>query len=148
MSLDEVEVLDARGGTVRLRPGVLDADADYAFKNGQCLAMAYAIARDRGWGVAVATYYDDHVGSLVRHAWASGPDGAFYDVRGEHDPVIVEEELDPDEEIETYRPEEIDLALEDHRDGMNRQDVETAALFVPAVLERAKSGELDPDDLW
>lgn len=132
---EPVTVRDAYGMRVAVTPGQLDDDADYVLMNGQCVGLAVAIAQDRGWGVAVHTYTDQ---GLVKHAYAVDEDGTYWDVRGENDPAIVEEDMDPDDHLEHYRPDEVRFVLEETEDQgkVGVQNVELARSFVPAVFAR------------
>lgn len=122
-------VRTADGMRVAVTPGVLDDAAGHAFNNGQCLGLAVAVAEHNGWGVAVRTY--DEAG-LVAHAWAVSPDGRLHDVRGAHDEMSVEEELDGDDQIEHYRSDEIGMVLEDFEGRIGVQDMTLARSFAPA----------------
>lgn len=128
-----VTLTDARGLRVAVTPGQLDDEADYLFMNGQCVGMAVALAQSRGWGVVVHSYSDE---GLTKHAYAVAEDGTYWDVRGENDPVIVEEDMEPDDELEHYRPDEVRFVIDELEDEgrIGTQDVELARSFVPAVL--------------
>lgn len=143
---DPVVRTSAPGMSVSITPGVVDESADFLYKNGQCVALATAIAQDRGWGVAVATYSDE---GLVKHAWAVDESGALWDVDGSHDRAAIEEALDEDEEIEVYRPQEVALLAEELEGRIGQQDVPLARTFVPAVLsgEHASDQDFSPSPL-
>lgn len=122
----------ARGLSVKVTPGVVDENADLLYKNGQCVAMARAIAEERGWGVAVATYSEE---GLVKHAWAVDENGTFWDVQGENGRDLIEEEMDDDEEIAVYRSDELDSLEEDLEGKIGPQDVPLARTFVKNLLD-------------
>ncbi|MEJ7648185.1 MAG: hypothetical protein WKF57_03895 [Nakamurella sp.] len=92
-----VLVTDVMGDEYLLTPGVIDDDADYVFRNGQCLALAVAVSRRTGWPI-VLTCFDtperfelgpDHPPDLV-HATVRTPEGQLLDIRGPNDPDVRE----------------------------------------------------------
>lgn len=147
-------VRDARGMNVALTPGVLDDNARHLYKNGQCLALALALARSRpDTGISVLAYEADDGRTAVQHAWAVAPNGALVDVDGENDRVIVEEMLangefygagdDEYTEWHDYGPDELDLAAEETCDWIGPQRYDLAATFAPDVWE-----ELETSAQW
>lgn len=140
-----VKVRDARGMNVAVTPGVLDENAEHLYLNGQCLALATALAEDNGnWGVAVRLYDD---GALVAHAWAVDTDGTLHDVRGAHDEQAIAEELDEDEEIVHYLPSMVPLVHAELAEAIGPQDLGLAQSFVPAWHIRRDEDTVDAA-LW
>lgn len=43
--------LDTARGKVLVTPGVIDDDAEYAYTNGQCIALSLALAEATGWPI-------------------------------------------------------------------------------------------------
>ncbi|HEY8717224.1 hypothetical protein, partial [Pengzhenrongella sp.] len=90
------DVEDAWGRAVELTPRRLDENARWVYRNGQCLALAVAIATRQGWPVVahtMASSWDDHdepVTHELRHAYAQAPDGTLIDIYGECDPDAID----------------------------------------------------------
>lgn len=140
----------AHGDEVTVTPGVLDENADEAFMRGQCVALATAIAEDRGWGVAVH-WYD--YGKGVKHAYAVDENGDYWDVRGNNDPEAVREAVrEPhasDEMVQEYPPGSVQRVLE-HTQGAGKiryQDRSVAASFVAPLMEAHSAQEMAPGDV-
>lgn len=140
-----VEVYDSSGDPVEVTPGVLDDNADWVYRNGQCLALAVALSEHTGWPVHLRTFTDgddaDPAGTYLnlRHAYVQAPDGSLVDVRGEHDADIVEEEA-RDLDGDLCVPARIVPAtqaralLAEFAGFLEHQDTATAATFVEPVL--------------
>lgn len=145
---EPVEVYDSSGDPVEVIPGVIDDNADWVYRNGQCLALAVAAAEETGWPVHLRTFTDgdpaDPTGTYLnlRHAYLEAPDGTLIDIRGDHDPVIVEEET-RDFDGDLYAPPrtvpatEARALLEEFEGFLNDQDTQTAKSFVYPMLEQA-----------
>lgn len=142
-----VEVYDSSGDLCALTPGVIDDEADWVYRNGQCLALAVAISERTGWPVHLRTMIDgdpaDPAGTYpnLRHAYVQAPDGTLVDVRGEHDADIVEEEC-RDLDGDLYLPARVVPAaqaralLGEFEGFLFDQDLDAARMFVDPVLLR------------
>lgn len=140
-----VTLPDNENQPVRIRPGVLDADAEWLFRRGQCLALAVAISKRTGWSLHLRTFSDDDGVPWLRHAYVQAPDGALVDVNGINDADIVDEEcrdLDGDlaDAPRVIASEDADLLLEDYQGQLVPQNVRVAATFIDAVLDRYEHG--------
>lgn len=67
--------IDANGN------GVIDANAEYAFSQGQCHALALAIQKQTGWKAYIAGQDWD----AEMHVAVKTPDGRYLDIRGLHE---------------------------------------------------------------
>ncbi|MFE6966816.1 hypothetical protein ACFVAJ_17030 [Agromyces sp. NPDC057679] len=110
-------------------PGVLDDNAEFAFKNGHCVAFAYAVARHFGLG-GVTVYFRADDQSII-HAFAS--DGRrFFDVDGEVDIVEWERhqfEYDVDEfEFDEYDDDNNDEEADPNWDVAELDDAEAFSI--------------------
>lgn len=141
-----VEVKDAHGDSVELTPGTIDDAAEYVYRNGQCLALAIALAERTGWPVHVRHFEDgddaDPCGlySNLRHASVETPTGTLLDIYGESDADIL---LADDESYGGALPpftvpagEARERLLLRFGGYLEIQDIETATTFVDAVLAR------------
>ncbi|MFB8406556.1 hypothetical protein [Streptomyces sp. NPDC055912] len=100
-----VAVLGANGAQFDVTPGQLDDTARDAFNNGQCHALARALAQETGWQTAafIDPECDDdyencglgnHVADgvcicQIAHVVAVRPDGHLVDIDGTTDPQLV-----------------------------------------------------------
>lgn len=136
-------VTDVRGMRVTITPGRLDESAVHLYHNGQCLALALAIARARPPMGIVVLAYETENGTGIQHAWAD--DGtSWYDVDGAHDPHEVRQALADGEFDEAgdddgtcwhcYRHDELDLAAQETSLWIGRQHHVLATSMVKAVM--------------
>lgn len=49
--MSNTALLDSAKGKIRIKPGVIDDDAQYVYKNGQCIALALALNKLTGWPI-------------------------------------------------------------------------------------------------
>lgn len=148
-----VTVRDASGDPVDVVPGLIDDAAEWVYMHGQCLALAVVLAERTGWPMHLRVFADgdgyeddEPVRYLnLRHAYVQTPDGPLLDIRGVHDPVIVEEHC-RDFDSDAYLPPRIVPAAEarglltEFGGYLEHQDVEVAATFIAAVLARRDEG--------
>lgn len=139
-----VTVQDASGDDIDLIPGLIDDEARYVYKNGQCLALAVAISRHTGWPMHVTTYDggeepDEYAPTgfaqvrELRHASVFTPAGDLLDITGQHDPDAIE--LYEGDEVEVVAADEADRLLEEHGSNLEPGDLDVASQFVQAVLD-------------
>lgn len=122
-------------------PGVLDEDASWAYKHGQCLALAVALSRRTGWPIRVATYTEDEPDSwapggvvthrLLRHAWVVTPGGDLLDIDGPGGPDVIE---DFDADVAVVDAGLCDELLAEHEGYLEHQDLDVAESFVAPLL--------------
>jgi hypothetical protein len=53
MATARTVLLDTARGKVAVTPGVIDGEAEYAYTNGQCLALVHELAALSGWPIIV-----------------------------------------------------------------------------------------------
>lgn len=144
-------VTDVMGDEYELTPGVIDDDADYVFRNGQCLALAVAVSRRTGWPI-VMTCFDiperlqispEHHPDLV-HATVRTPEGALLDIRGSNDPDV--REMDGRHDVE-WPADQVDALMAAYDVDMESQLVDIADTFVDSVLE-LREQELETLAQW
>lgn len=150
LSRPTAEVYDASGDPITLTLGVIDDEADWVYTNGQCLALAVAMSEQTGWPVVLRAFtdgdgYEDDEPvryTNLRHAYVQQPDGSLLDIRGEHDPIIVDEEC-RDFDGDAYLPPRIvdshdsRVLLAEFEGYLSEQDLDTARHFVAPVLQLA-----------
>lgn len=155
-----VYVEDNWGSHFELREGILDEQARYIFKNGQCLALATQLATYFGTNkitiVSMITESDDYDDIYERednepieeayrhiiHAYANADEeDALWDVDGEIFKDSVEEEYSTvspknaelgDYIIETYSIEDAKYMFEGF---MTEQDYNFAKTILPAIID-------------
>lgn len=157
--------LDTARGKVSVTPGVIDDDAEYAYTNGQCIALSLALAEATGWPIVA------HLARPGNPDWerrthgrqisrAEATDGWFYsfvhtlvrtpqdlllDIRAEHDPEDYC--IDGSYRYGTTALVDCDAttlraALADalrHGAVKMKQDTETAAVFAAELLRDYRS---------
>lgn len=104
MSEQQFEVATARG-KLTLQAGVIDDETEYAYTNGQCIALSLALHELTGWPIVAQLSrpgdrdWEDrthgrHIGKReARDGWfyhfvhslVESPDGWLIDIRAEHD---------------------------------------------------------------
>ena len=138
-AVDIVELEDSWGDPVEVTPGVINDETRWIYLNGQCLALAVAIATENDWPVVVHTSEYDPEGinddgdpeqPTIKHAYALGPDGTLYDIDGENDREALE--LSGNETLTEYKPIEARFYFEG---DLSEQDYVTAASFIAHVFE-------------
>lgn len=100
-------LLPTTRGPRTVHAGVLDEDAEFAYRNGQCFALAAALHDEHGWGLVAhlsrpgdilweqATHGADAAQVLADPLWfydlvhvlVEHPCGDLVDIHGAHDPV-------------------------------------------------------------
>ena len=138
-----VEVFDASGDVCQLTPGVIDEEARWVYTNGQCLALAVALARRTGWPLATTTIeeldpdgaepdgYRHH--ALLRHASVLTPAGDLLDINGDNDAEAIEH-YPEDTFVLHSSPDEVDQLLAEQEGHLMYQDLAVAEMFVDVVL--------------
>ena len=53
MNASRQVMLETARGPVAVTPGVIDDEAEYAYRNGQCIALSLALAKETGWPIVV-----------------------------------------------------------------------------------------------
>lgn len=150
-SVGRVEVFDALGCRRAVTPGVIDDEADWVYKNGQCLALAVAASERTGWPVYLRTFTDgeaaDPAGTYtnLRHAYVQAPDGSLVDIGGDHDTDVVEEEAhDLDGDLccpaRVVPAAQARALLAEFEGSLFDQDLDTARSFVDPMLDQAGWG--------
>lgn len=98
-----VSVRDSSGDPVEVRPGIVDENADWVYRNGQCLALAVTAAEECGGEVYCQRVdlddTDEHDQPFynLRHAYVLTPDGELLDIQGAHGgPDDLADDDDPD----------------------------------------------------
>lgn len=133
-----VEVEDTWGDKVEVTPGQLNDATRWIYRNGQCLALAVAIAEEKDWPVVIhMSEYDpealdedgDPESATVKHAYAQGPDGTLYDIDGMFHPEAIE--LSGNEILKVFTPGSAAFYFES---DMSEQDYDTAASFTTHAL--------------
>ena len=121
----------AYGEQVTITPGIITPDADRLFMEGQCVAMAVAIAQHHDWGLVVSR----DACNRIRHAWADDGQGSYWDVRGDNDALGVEEDEAEYEGTLTRSPADAatDLLAEAEA-TMGPQEVLLAKSMLPALV--------------
>lgn len=165
--LDEsgfVTAQDAYGDPVELIPGIVDDNADWAFKRGQCLALAVAMSEQTGCEVLIqrVDFGDtDENGDPfynLGHAYLRLPEGELLDIQGVHDEemALTDEfgiELDEATPIEPmiFPAERAREALAHFEGYIVEQDLTVAESFAARTLAEYRlgmfTGELDYDAL-
>ncbi|WP_159599177.1 hypothetical protein [Agromyces humi] len=145
---------------VGVTPGVLDDDADFAFKNGQCVAFAQAVVRHLDLE-GVTVYYRTDEQTII-HAFAT--DGSrYFDVTGEVDIDEWEQDCFPDagleddadddlfddgigwDRYELDSDETLDINHGEWSNGLATQNFDLAATMMNAYEERLEAQRLAKD---
>lgn len=156
---------DASGDPVEVTPGVIDDEADWVFKRGQCLSLAVALAEKTGGKVYCQrvdfgdTDENDQPFYGLRHAYVQLPDGTLLDIQGEHGaPADLDEDDEYDDAGKPVEPLTFDdprAALAHFEGHLEEQDVVGAEPFASTVLAHHRLGTyvgernydaLTPDD--
>lgn len=144
----EIEGTDWSGPHV-VTVGVIDGDAVTAYRNGQCHALALAIAERTGWpivavGPGECCYDEDCLDTedssglcscQVQHLAVERPDGWLIDIEGPRPPEdFILASADPDlDEIHDLAPDRLEEIIW-RAEAWRRPDVVVARGFVDAAL--------------
>lgn len=158
---ETVTVLDASGDPIDVVPGIIDDEADWVYKRGQCLALAVALAEKTGGKVYCQRVDFDDVDAdgnpfhNLGHAYVELPEGVLLDIQGEHgEPSDLTDEFGIELEDTAIEP----LIFDNPRDALAHfdgyvveQDTVAAEPFAATVLAHYRFGtyidEIDYDGL-
>jgi hypothetical protein len=110
--VDENVYLNRLGIRCKITPGALDESAELLFMNGQCHALAMAVARRQGWQVGLIAVRDIDDDELVGtpHVVVCLPDGRYGDIADVYDEETLVNEWGEDTEyavIEHVHPDDL-----------------------------------------
>lgn len=130
----EWTLFDARGTRCKITDGVIDANAQHLFANGQCHSLAISLAKSLGCEVGVVSWHavqDDEIlaEDLDVHVVAKMADGRLIDIDGVHTRDEIEAamcNLEPSEpgvsehiHIQPMDPEDLLEYLHTNSEGIN-----------------------------
>lgn len=139
---------DAGGDPVEVTPGIVDENADWVFKRGQCLALAVVAAEECGGKVYCQRVDFDDVDEAgrpfysLKHAYVLTPDGVLIDIQGEHGAPedLALDDDDPEEPIDAITFDDPRAALA-HFDGyLVDQQTVVAEPFAKRILAEHRAG--------